>query len=231
MLDTKARFQTKRELAVAKVKDAIMLGRYRPGQSLRQCQLMTDLNLGATPAREAALELVAKGLLVHESHRGMRVAGLDPERVRQVYNVRALLESEAARLSAAHATDQAIEQVTRHARTMEAAFANNDLKKLGAADGRFHQALYEAAGNPVLLNLIERMWEQFPRYMLWHSPERVRQSIHEHREILQRFSRRDATGTARAVRRHILHGLDAFDAILRAQSAGESAVRERGVTP
>ena len=106
-----------------------------------------------------------------------------------------------------------------------------DLKKLGAADGRFHQALYEAAGNPVLLNLIERMWEQFPRYMLWHSPERVRQSIHEHREILQRFSRRDATGTARAVRRHILHGLDAFDAILRAQGAGQSAARQRGVTP
>jgi DNA-binding GntR family transcriptional regulator len=219
MLDTKSRFQTKREVAVAKVKDAIMIGRYRPGQALRQVQLMADLNLGATPAREAALELVAKGLLIHESHRGMRVAGLDSERVRHVYNVRALLESEAARLSAAHATDQSIERVTRHAQTMEAAFANNDLKKLGAADGRFHQALYEAAGNPVLLSLIEQMWEQFPRYMLWHSPTRVRQSIHEHGEILQRFSQRDAAGTARAVQRHILHGLDALDSILRTQSA------------
>jgi DNA-binding GntR family transcriptional regulator len=93
MQDARTPFLTKRELAVARVKDAIMLGRYRPGQPLRQVQLMADLDLGATPAREAVLELVAKGLLVHESHRGMRVAALDAERVRYVYSVRALLES------------------------------------------------------------------------------------------------------------------------------------------
>ena len=68
-MEARTPFQTKRELAVARVKDAIMLGRYRPGQPLRQVQLMADLGLGATPAREAVLELVAKGLLVHESHR------------------------------------------------------------------------------------------------------------------------------------------------------------------
>src|SRR5678815_2257937 len=113
MQDTRTAFLTKRELAVAKVKDAILLGRYRPGQALRQVQLMADLDLGATPAREAVLELVAKGLLVHESHRGMRVAGLDADRVRHVYNVRALLESEAARLSAAVATDAAVDRARR----------------------------------------------------------------------------------------------------------------------
>ena len=218
MLDSKTPFSTKREQAVAKVRDAIMFGRYRPGQSLKQGQLMADLDLGATPAREAALELVAKGLLVHESHRGVRVADLDADRVAHVYGVRALLESEAARLSAAAATEQTIEGVSRHARAMEAAFASNDLKRLGAADSRFHRTLYEAAGNPVLLNLIEQMWNQFPRYVLWQSSERVRQSIHEHGDIAKKFARRDAAATARAVERHILHGLDAFNAILRSRA-------------
>jgi DNA-binding GntR family transcriptional regulator len=115
MQDARTPFLTKREVAVAKVKDAILAGRYRPGQALRQVQLMADLDLGATPAREAVLELVAKGLLVHESHRGMRVAGLDAERVRHVYSVRALLESEAARLSAAVASDAAIERARARA--------------------------------------------------------------------------------------------------------------------
>ena len=191
MQDARTPFLTKREVAVAKVKDAILAGRYRPGQALRQVQLMADLDLGATPAREAVLELVAKGLLVHESHRGMRVAGLDAERVRHVYSVRAL-------------------------QAMKNALAANDLKKLSAADGRFHQALCEDAGNPVLLHLIEQMREQFPRYMLWRSPGRVRQSIQEHEKILQRFALRDGPGTAKAVRQHILNGLDAFDAILQA---------------
>ena len=216
MPDAKPAFRTKREQAVAKVKDAIMVGHYRPGQSLKQGQLMADLDLGATPAREAALELVAKGLLVHESHRGVRVADLDAGRVAHVYGVRALLEAEAARLSTLRATAQAVDRVARHARAMEAAFASNDLKRLGAADSRFHQALYEAAGNPVLQGLIEQMWDQFPRYVLWQSPARVRQSIREHGDIARKFAQRDAAGTARAVERHILHGLDAFNAILQA---------------
>lgn len=219
MPDTKTAFRTKREQAVAKVKDAIMAGRYQPGQALRQGQLMEDLELGATPAREAALELVAKGLLVHESHHGVRVAGLDAGRVAHVYGVRALLESEAARLSAASASDESIEKVRRHARAMEMAFAANDLKRLGAADSRFHRTLYEAAGNPVLLNLIEQMWDQFPRYMLWQNPQRVRQSIAEHGDIAAKFARRDAAGTARAVEHHILHALDAFKVFLRVQRA------------
>jgi len=219
MSNPKPAFRTKREHAVAKVKDAIMAGRYLPGQALKQGQLMEDLDLGATPAREAALELVAKGLLVHESHHGMRVAELDVDRVAHVYKVRALLESEAARLSTALANDETIDKVERHARAMEAAFAGKDLKRLGVADGRFHRALYESAGNPMLLGLIEQMWDQFPRYMLWQRPERVRQSLQEHRDIAARFAQRDAKGTAHAVERHILNGLDAFDALLRAARA------------
>lgn len=212
------RFHTKRELAVVRMKDAILLGRYRPGQLLRQVQLMADLDLGATPAREAALELVARGLLVHESHRGVRVAGLDAERAAHVYQVRALLESEAARLAAAVATDDAVAGLARHQQAMEGAFAAGDLKRLSAADERFHRTLCEGAANPVLLRQIEQLWEQFPRYMLWRNPQRVAQSLREHARILRNFTRRDAAGTAAAVRAHILHGLDALAAILREPS-------------
>lgn len=215
MHEGRTRFQTKRELAVLRMKDAIMLGRYRPGQLLRQVQLMADLDLGATPAREAALELVARGLLEHESHRGVRVAGLDPARAAHVYHARALLEAEAARLAAAAATDEAIGRLTRQTEAMERAFRMHDLRRLSAADERFHRALCEGGGNPVLLRLIEQLWEQFPRYMLWRNPERVAQSLREHRRILQKFAQRDPAATAAAVREHILHGLDALRAILR----------------
>jgi DNA-binding GntR family transcriptional regulator len=218
MQEEQPHFHTKRELAVLRMKDAILLGRYRPGQSLRQVQLMADLGLGATPAREAALELVARGLLVHESHRGVRVAELDGERAAHVYQVRALLESEAARLAAANATDTSTDRLARQTRAMESAFKAHDLKRLSIADERFHGTLCEGANNPVLLKLVEQLWEQFPRYMLWRNPARVAQSLREHREIARRFARRDADGTAQAVREHILHGLAALDAMLREQA-------------
>ncbi|MGE5169269.1 MAG: GntR family transcriptional regulator [Rudaea sp.] len=218
MQEERPRFHTKRELAVLKMKDAILLGHYRPGQSLRQVQLMADLDLGATPAREAALELVARGLLVHESHRGVRVADLDVERAAHVYQVRALLESEAARLAAANATRASTARLARHARAMESAFKAHDLKRLAVADERFHRTLCEGANNPVLLKLIEQLWELFPRYMLWRNPARIAQSLGEHREIARRFAQCDADGAARAVREHILNGLAALDAILREEA-------------
>ena len=216
MQDARTPFLTKRELAVARVKDAIMLGRYRPGQPLRQVQLMADLDLGATPAREAVLELVAKGLLRprvaprNARGRARRRAGAPCLQRARTAGV------EAARLSAGAATDAAIDRARRAVQGMKSALAGKDLKKLSSADGRFHQALYEDADNPILLNLIEQMREQFPRYVLWKSPGRVRQSIQEHERILERFALRDGPGTAKAVRQHILNALDAFDAILQA---------------
>ena len=218
MGEASERFHTKREVAIARMKDAILLGRYRPGQLLRQVQLMADLELGATPAREAALELVARGLLVHESHRGVRVADVDPERASHVYSVRALLEAEAARLAARDADDVAVERLRRAVEAMERACEAGDRKRLALADERFHRLLADGARNPVLTRQIEQLWEQFPRYMLWRNRERVAESLREHRAILRRFAERDADAVAAAVRDHILHGLDALAAILREQA-------------
>src|SRR5207245_2058263 len=91
-----ARFRTKREVAIDTLREAISSGRYVSGQSLRQVQLVQDLGLGSTPVREAVLELLGRGVLVQESHRTVRVAELDLNRLRNIYRVRALLETEAA---------------------------------------------------------------------------------------------------------------------------------------
>src|ERR1700751_4046379 len=66
-------FRTKREAAIDTLREAISSGRYVPGQSLRQIQLVQDLGLGSAPVREAVLELLARGVLVQESHRTVRV--------------------------------------------------------------------------------------------------------------------------------------------------------------
>jgi DNA-binding GntR family transcriptional regulator len=215
-------FTTKRELAVQRLTDAILVGRYQPGQSLRQNQLMEELQLGATPVREAVLELVARGLLTHESHHGMRVANLNAERVANTYAVRALLESEAARLSTLAADDDAVAEVGKHLLAMESALARDDMAALGEADGNFHRTLYEGAGNPVLAGLIDTMWQQFPRYMLLRDRERVQQSIAEHGEILRHFSARDAAKTAQAVKDHIMGGYAAFERFLQSANANSN---------
>src|SRR5713226_9346481 len=127
-------FRTKREAAIDTLREAIRSGRYAPGQSLSQVQLVQDLGLSSTPAREAVLELLARGVLVQESHRSVRVAELDLDRLRDIYRVRALLETEAARLGTAKITDQAIGHMKELLQRMGGATRTGDIPSAVRAD-------------------------------------------------------------------------------------------------
>src|SRR5437660_12738983 len=129
--------RTKREAAIDTLREAIRSGRYAPGQSLRQVQLVQDLGLSSTPAREAVLELLARGVLVQESHRSVRVAELDLDRLRDIYRVRALLETEAARLGTAKISDQEIERMRSLLQQMIDAKRKGDLETANRADCDF----------------------------------------------------------------------------------------------
>src|ERR1700737_402507 len=146
-------FRTKREAAIDTLREAIRSGRYAPGQSLRQVQLVQDLGLSATPVREAILELLARGVLVHESHRSVRVAELDLDRLRNIYRVRALLETEAARLGTAKVNQQAIGPMNQRLQRMGDATRAGDITSAARAEHEFRHILYAAGGNSILVDL------------------------------------------------------------------------------
>src|ERR1700722_8216857 len=142
-------FRTKREVAVDSLQNAIRVGRYAPGQPLRQFQLVKDLGIGSTPVREAILELLARGILVQESHRSVRVADLDLDRLRNIYRVRALLETEAARLGTARISDDAIARMRALVQQMGVAKRKGDMESAIEADYSFREILYAASENPI----------------------------------------------------------------------------------
>jgi DNA-binding GntR family transcriptional regulator len=204
-------FRTKREVAIDGLRRAIQSGRYPPGLALRQTQLVRDLGLGATPVREAVLELVARGMLVQESHHSVRVAELDLPRIRATYQARALIETEAARLGTARASEAARRALDAGVARMAEAWRARDIEAVSAADQAFHRTLYGAAGNEVLLGLIEQLWDGFPRYLLWNIPNRVEDSLVEHRRILDAILARDAEAAAAAVHAHLMSSLAALE--------------------
>lgn len=204
-------FRTKREVALDSLRTAISTGRYAPGQPLRQIQLMQDLGLGSTPVREAVLELLARGILVQESHHTVRVAELDLARLRSVYRTRALLETEAARLGTAKISDATIEAMRDMLQRMVDAKRAGDIEAAIHADYEFRRTLYAAAGNPVLLDFIDQAWSLFPGSILWNIPGRIAHSIKEHRAIFEAVQRRDPTAAAYAIETHLLSALAALE--------------------
>jgi len=205
-------FRTKREVALASLQNAIRLGRYAPGQPLRQFQLVQDLGVSSTPVREAVLELLARGILVQESHRSVRVAALDLDRLRNIYRVRALLETEAARLGTARISDEAIARMRKLVQQMSAAKRKGDMESAIQADYGFREILYTASENPILVDLIQQCWNLFPGSVLWNIPGRVAQSIKEHQLMLEAVAGRDPTAAAYSVENHLLSALAALEA-------------------
>jgi len=211
-LPSRAAFRTKREIAIDTLRTAINSGRYAPGQSLRQVQLVKDLGLGSTPVREAVLELLARGILVQESHHSVRVAELDLDRLRDIYRVRALLETEAAQLGTAKIADEAIGVMKTQLQHMGEGKRAGNIDAVAAADMNFRHTLFAAAGNQILFDLIEQTWNLFPGNILWNIPGRIAQSIKEHRTILDAVVQRDPTAAGYAVENHLLSALAALEA-------------------
>jgi DNA-binding GntR family transcriptional regulator len=205
-------FRTKREVALDSLQTAIRLGRYAPGQPLRQFQLVKDLGVGSTPVREAVLDLLARGILVQESHHSVRVAELDLDRLRNIYRVRALLETEAARLGTAKISDQAIDEMRLLLQKMIGAKRKGDIETAIRADFEFRNILYTAADNSILVDLIQQSWNLFPGSVLWNIPGRIVQSIKEHRLILDAVVRRDPTAAAYSIENHLVSALAALEA-------------------
>ena len=200
-------FRTKRELAIGTLRDAIQSGRYAPGQQLSQAQLMTDFGLGSTPVREAVLELLARGVLVQESHHSVRVADLDLPRLQNIYRVRCLLETEAAQLGTAKLSESGLATMKTQLRRMERAKRANDPADAARADIEFRRTLYAAADNPILLDLIDQVWLSFPGSILYGISGRLAQSIREHHEILDAVARRDPAAAGFHVQKHLLGAL------------------------
>ena len=92
--------KTLREMAYQAIKDSILNNELLPGQEVLITSVAASLGISQTPVREAVTRLAADGLMEYTPHRTLRVAGLDEDDVREVYEVRRLLEPYAAECAA-----------------------------------------------------------------------------------------------------------------------------------
>src|SRR5690242_713975 len=98
--DTVDQDLSRAEFAYRRLQASIRSGELRPGQRMRESELANLLNVSRTPIREAIRRLSSEGLVVLGPSRGMMVAELDKQQVRELYSLRATVEGAAARLAA-----------------------------------------------------------------------------------------------------------------------------------
>ncbi len=186
----------------------ICTGRLAPGAPLRQEQLADRFSVSRQPVQQALLLLRNQGLVREFGRRGLEVVPVERSFVRDLYALRALLDSYAARLAAERRSEAWLEETAGIVRTGERAFADRAFARMITADVAFHRAVVDAAGNPLLTESAGVMWRNVHRVMgevllQGGSPAWVWE---DHAAILDAITRRDGPKAEELARRHAEHG-------------------------
>jgi DNA-binding GntR family transcriptional regulator len=141
--------------------DAISDGTLAPGARVTQEDLAEQMNVSRSPVLQALRLLKKDGLLQDAPGRGLLVTRLEPQRIGQLYQVRGALDALAARLAAERRATIPTALITAGRR----AAAGSDLRAMIDADTAFHRAIYEASGNPYIVDSALLHWIHLRRVM------------------------------------------------------------------
>jgi DNA-binding GntR family transcriptional regulator len=201
------------DAAYAALKAAIRGNRFAPGYQGSEQEIAKTLGMSRTPVHEAIIRLQEEGLVRVLSRRGVVVAALSPEDMREVYEVIIALESAAAELIAAMpgaGREPVAAALAAENDAMAAALAAGDLEAWAEADGRFHAALTARCGNARLARMAGTIMDQSHRarmltLRLRPAPSR---SVAEHAAIIAAIRAGDAEAAFATARRHRLRARD-----------------------
>lgn len=138
-----------------------------PGQRIRQNELAEKLGVSRQPVSHALHLLHRQGLVAESGRRGFEVVALDPQRIRELYEVRGAIDALAARLAAGRVKMDArgrtdLEAALRAGRAID---RKTSLADLIALDVDFHRAIYRLSGNPAIEEMIAPQWPHMRRSM------------------------------------------------------------------
>jgi DNA-binding GntR family transcriptional regulator len=204
--------------------DSICAGRLAPGERVTQEGLAAQFGVSRQPVLQALMLLKRQGFIVDAGRKGVMVAPLDPDHVRQLYEVRAALDGAAAR-AAAQRLDAGLEARGRALlRIGTAAMASGDTGRLIAADVDFHRFIYEASGNPLFETTAAAHWRHLRRVMGAVLRQRASYETvwREHADILDALAAHDGMRAEALMRAHAEGAADRLAASLGGEGARQA---------
>lgn len=200
----------------------ILRGDPAPGTVLREVAVAENFGVSRTPAREAIARLLHEQLLVR-SERGSVVRAPDPGEVIQVYDLRILLEQEAAAQAAHMRSEVDLAQLEGLVTRDQALDDPNDATRQ-ATNMEFHGTLWRASHNTVLEDLLKRL-----SMHIAHVPHstlsvggRWEESLAEHHEIVMALAARDEIRARELLRMHMTTARSLRLSLLRGNTSTSS---------
>lgn len=180
-----------------------------PGSWIDELKLAEEYGISRTPLREALKVLAAEGLVTMKVRRGAYVTEVSEKDLADVYHLLALLESDAAGVVAARASDADLARLQNLHQELEAAVGDRD--RFFAINEQFHMRVLELASNRWREQMVAdlRKVMKLNRHNSLLKSGRIEESLTEHRAIMAALAQRDAALTVQRMREHFENGLEA----------------------
>lgn len=203
---------TTHDYAFERLRQAIMVGAFRPGTSITIRGLADALESSPTPVREALRRLTSIGALQLLENRRIVVPKITPARFEELVSLRIEVECHAARRAVAHLSDRQIDRIAAIDDAIEAAISAGEKAEALIANQEFHRQIYMANPDQVAMPLIESLWLQLGP-ILGIAMEHVTELyvVDHHREAIEALRRRDENAVAEAIGADIREGVGGFD--------------------
>ena len=208
-----------RDVVFHTLREAILKGELKPGERLMELQLASKLGVSRTPIREAIRMLEQEGLAVTIPRRGAEVARMTEKDMKDVLQIREVLDELAVRLACDNITKEEIKELEKQMLQFENSTKQGDIKKIAEADVAFHDTIYHAAGNAKLVTMLDNMREQNYRYRVEYLKDENAYPtlIQEHRKILELLDKHEKEKVIEVMKVHVEKQAKVVKQIIRDQ--------------
>jgi DNA-binding GntR family transcriptional regulator len=188
-----------------KIREGIVDLRYRPGQKLSEEKLAAELGVGRSPVRSALARLERDGWVRVMPQHGTFVRQFSPDEVRAMSELRLLLESHNASVTAARIGADELKLLKSRFKALAAKGAEQHRDEYLALDDLFHELLARVAANPLISEILRNLRDQIRWVRTYNAvlPGRTDASLREMYRVLTALERRDGEAAAKAMREHI----------------------------
>jgi DNA-binding GntR family transcriptional regulator len=187
------------------LRDAIMAAQLASGEFVRPERIASELEMSATPVREALVTLEREGFLIWEPRRGFRVSKISSQDVQDMFNVQAFIAGELAARAADRLTDSDLGELGVLQENLERASLANDVDAVEEYNHNFHRIINQAGDSPGLARLLSLVVSYVPDRFFGSVAGWTQASVVDHAEILRALRNRDLEGARLAVVMHIRH--------------------------
>jgi GntR family transcriptional regulator, trigonelline degradation regulator len=212
--------RTLRELALERMRAAIVEFHFKPGQRLVERDICEQLGVSRSVVREVIRHLETEGLVHAVPHQGPVVATLDAETAAQIYELRSLLESAAAQAAASQASADDITSMSNALDAIADAYARKDFHGVLAATNGFYETMFLCAHKPVAWQMVQRLNGRISwlRSLTVSSSGRGATGPVQMRKILDAIRNHDGHAAGVACRDHLATAGDIAQRLLEAES-------------